>query len=550
MGFVPGLDAPAASSFIGLTAADASMSTLTPSQFQYEIGARLSRGDWDGAAAAAAGCRAAWPHDASGWVYGSMAALFADRKELALALIEERLRIDPDDVQCLIQKAECLFALGRRDAALTAAEAAAARAQGISGALDAIGVFLSFAADFEAAVRVFDQAVLAAPQDASILLKRAAAKQYLGRFAEAIRDYERALELSPNDAEALKSLAELRSQTRELNDVAAMQTALTTADPHSQQAAALHFGLAKAHEDLGDYPRSWQHLTTANAIERGRLKYDPGQDRATIDHIIAGFPHRETTTADTTGECPIFILGLPRTGTTLVERIIGSHSLVHSAGESSALADAILGVVVKTAPDRSTSVLGCIDAWGGLAAEAIARDYLLRIRPRRGDRPRFTDKTPPNFFYCALILRAFPKARIVHLTRHPLAACLAIYKMRFTGGFPFAYDLEELADFYIGYRRLMDHWHEILPGRILDVAYEDLVKSQDPATRRILEYVGLPFEPACLDFHLNPAATSTASSVQVRQPLYDSSLDRWRHYTAELEPVSERLAAAGIIVPA
>jgi hypothetical protein len=272
----------------------------------------------------------------------------------------------------------------------------------------------------------------------------------------------------------------------------------------------------------------------------------PAQDRATIDSIIAGFPDIESPDTDTTGESPIFIVGLPRTGTTLVDRIIGSHSAVHSAGELSALMDAVAAVAVAECPQTASTWLGLAKAMGSLHGEPIAREYLARAHALRGDKRRFTDKAPANFFYCALIFRAFPSARIVHLTRHPLAACHAIYKTRFNGGYPFAYELGELADFYLNYRRLMAHWHAILPGRILNVAYEDVVTAQGATTRRILDYLGLPFEPACLDFHLNPQAAMTSSSVQVRQPLYESSLSLWRHYAQDLEPLRQRLLAGGI----
>ena len=151
-----------------------------------------------------------------------------------------------------------------------------------------------------------------------------------------------------------------------------------------------------------------------------------------------------------------------------------------------------------------------------------------------------------NFYYCALILRAFPKARIVHLTRHPLAACYAIFKTRFRNAYPFSYDLDELGNFYIGYRKLMAHWHQVLPGRILDIAYEDVVTAQKATTQRLLEYLELPFEEACLSFHMNQAPTRTASSVQVRQPLYQSSLQQWQNFAAQLSPLRARLEAAGI----
>jgi len=522
------------------------MSSPSLPQYHYEIGARMSRGDWEGAGAAAAGCRAAWPADPGGWLMGSMAALFADHKEMALALIEERLAIDPGDAACLIQKAECLLALGSREQAIAAAEAAAANAAELPEALDAVGTFLALAHDHAGALRIYDRAVAAAPEDPSIISKRALIHQYLGEFDLAARDYEWALSLSPGDSEALKGLAELRRQSAGGNSVAAMEAALATAPADSKDAATLHFGLAKSHEDLGDYASSWRHLSAANKLERARVIYDPALDRGTMQRIIAGFPDMETARADTTGESPIFIVGLPRTGTTLVERIIGSHSAVHAAGELPALTEAIATAVGRAAPQLANTWLGYAEALGALDGESIAREYLARSRARRGSRARFSDKAPINFYYCALIFRAFPKARVVHLTRHPLAACYAIYKTRFNGAFAFSYDLMDLADFYVGYRKLMAHWHRVLPGRILDVAYEDVVTAQEATTRRLLDYVGLPFEDACLDFHLNPASTSTASSVQVRQPLYDSSLQQWQRYAAELAPLRERLVAGGI----
>jgi tetratricopeptide (TPR) repeat protein len=523
------------------------MSTPTLAEFQYEIGARLSRGDLSGAAAAAAGCRASWPADPAGWLLGSVAALLADDKERALALIDERLRLDAHDVQCLLQKAECLLALGRRVDSLEAADRAAAAAQLDGAALDAVGEFLMHAGEHRRALEIYDRAVELRPDDPSTHGKRAVIHRFLGHFEHAAADHDQVLHTAPHDAEALKGVVELRRQTPERNYVDALHAALSQVPAASKEAATLHFGLAKSYEDLGDHAASWRHLYAGNTIERTRNDYKWQTDRALIERIIGGFPHEEPIAPDT-GERPIFILGLPRTGTTLVERILGSHSAVHSAGELPALSEAIATVADRVARTPTRTWLEFAESLASVDGPSLAAEYLARSRARRGDRPRFSDKQPTNFLYCGLILRAFPAAPIVHLTRHPLAACYAIYKTRFGGTYPFAYDLGELAEFYIGYRRLMDHWHRVLPGRILDVAYEDVVKAQEPTTRRLLEHVGLPFEPACLDFHLNADSTGTASSVQVRQPLYDSSLDQWRHYATELAPVRMRLEDAGIKV--
>jgi tetratricopeptide (TPR) repeat protein len=516
--------------------------------FEAEFGALLGRNDFAAAAAAAERWRAARPSDRAGWFFGSIAALLEDRKDVALQLIDEYLARNQGDSQCLLQKAECLMALGRRADAVAAAVSAAATAADVA-TLNGIAQFLLNAREQNLALAVFDQAIAAHPENVALLGRRAVLQRFLGDLSLAERDYRAVLALSPGDADALKGLVELHRQSPERNSISVLQAALQAAKPGSSDTAALHFALAKSYEDLGEYATSWRHLSSGNRFERAHFTYDRGTDRAVIERIIAGFPDVEPLLPDVTGERPIFIVGLPRTGTTLLERIIGSHSQVHSAGELPALSEAIGRAVSRVAPLKSRTWLGFAESLGELDGEPIAREYLLRSAPQRGDRPRFSDKQPTNFLYCALILRAFPNAHIVHVTRQPVAACYSIYKTRFDAGFPFAYDLEELGDFYVGYRQLMAHWHRVLPGRILDVAYEDVVVSLEPTVRRLFEYLDLPFETASLEFHLSPAPmTTTASSVQVRQPLYDSSLQQWRNYAAQLAPLRARLEAAGIRV--
>ena len=517
-------------------------------EFQREITLRMTRGEWAAAAEAAAACRAAWPSASAGWLLGSFVALAAGENEEALRLVDERLAVDSTDLRCLLQRAESLLALDRKDDALAAAEAAANAPGGGAAALDAVGTFYVYAQEHTRARRAYDRALAAAPGDTLLLKRRALLHRYLGDFELAAQDYDAVLAQRPADAEALKSRAELQQQTTGHGSVAAMEAALAAGPPSTEDRVTLHFGLAKCYADLGDYAASWRHLVAGNGLERTRLQYDSGLDRAVIERIVAAFPSVEASWPDVTGERPIFIVGLPRTGTTLVEQILGSHSQVHAAGEALGLSEAISAALERNTRVAALDWLGFADALGGLDGEPIAREYLARLQIRRGSKPRFADKQTLNFNYCALIFRAFPQARVVHVTRHPLAACYAIYKTRFPGTFPFSYHLTELADYYVGYRRLMAHWHRVLPGRILDLAYEDIVTAQEPTTRRLLEYVGLAFEPACLEFHRNARAIMTASSVQVRQPLYEGSLDQWRHYAAELAPLRDRLQAAGIAI--
>jgi tetratricopeptide (TPR) repeat protein len=457
----------------------------------------------------------------------------------------------PPDSRCLLQQAERLLALGQREpaieAALAAASAAARASRDLPATLDAIGMFLvTRAFDYPKALEIYDRAIECSPADGALRQKRAWIHLYLGHFDLATADFEAILAASPGDADALKWLADLRRQSPESNRIAAMQAALSAVAPDSTQATTLHFALAKSYEDLGEYDRSWWHLAAGNRLVRARFKYDPMLDRAIAERTIAGFPRIESDATDSTGESPIFIVGLPRSGTTLIERILGGHSQVHAAGELQALPEAV-HLAGQRAVGRPVQGLELAATLPRLDAALIAREYLARARTVRGERARFIDKQPINFYYCPLILRAFPRARIVHVTRHPMALCFGIYKVRFQeGGLPFAYDLSEIGAFYLGYRRMMAHWHEVLPGRILDVAYEDVVSALEPATRRILEYLGLPFEARCLPFHRNPAPSITSSLVQVRQGLYATSVSQWRHYAEQLAPLAAQLAAGGI----
>lgn len=523
----------------------AAMTDTSLASFEQQINARLRAGDVAGASAAAAACRAALPEARAGWHFGSVTALLAGQKDEALALADHWLQGHPGDAEGLLQRAECLLAQGDRAAAMGAA-AAAIEAGTTPEIWDAIGFFLFHAAEHPLALSAYERALAARPHDTDLLAKRAVIHRTLGDFTRAAADFRAVIEHAPGDANALKALVELEPQTPEHNDIALLEAAMRGRRADSKAAAALHFGLAKAYDDIGDYPASWGHLKAGNRIERAALQYDPATDRAVIDRLIETFADVESIAPDTTGEAPIFIVGLPRTGTTLVERILGRHSAVHAAGELPAFTDAVSFAVRRASRDVPRDWPQFAARFANTNAAEIARDYLAFARALRGERPRFTDKQPTNFFFCPLILRAFPQARIVHLTRHPLAACYAIFKTHFSGGHPFSTDLGELGAFYLGYRRLMDHWHQILPGRIYDVAYEDLVSDFEPTVRGLLEHLGLPFEAQCLEFHLNPTPTSTASVVQVRQPLYDSSLRHWRHYEQQLAPLAEQLAAGGI----
>jgi tetratricopeptide (TPR) repeat protein len=526
-----------------------SMSTPSLAAFEQEIGAHIRKGDVAAAASAAQACRDAWPSAPAGWLLGSIIALFAGDPRTALRLIEVPLGTRPTLPQCLLQKAECLLALGERSEALGAAAAAAEHAQDVAVSLEAVGEFMIQAGEPRRALPLFGRALTVIRGDremrARVLANRALAHQQLGELELAERDYEAMLAIDPIVPSAFRGLAELRRQTPERNWIAQMTHALEKLPPGSDHAALVHFALAKSYDDLGEYRSSWEHLAAGNRIERTFIRYDLAVDRELMSALAERLTSDEAQADGAAQDSPIFILGLPRSGSTLIERVLSNHPQVHQGGEFGAVTDSILaltGMVPGTIADARefAARLAALDG------RALGTEYLARTRAFRPEGMRWTDKQLSNFVYCPLLLRAFPRGRIVHVARHPLAVCYGIYRKRFNGSYPFAYDLDEIAEFYVAYRRLMQHWQRILPGRILEVPYEQVVASFEPSVRRLLEFVGLPFDAACLEFHRNPAPVATASLVQVRQPLQSSFLEHWRHYAPWLEPVRARLEAAGI----
>jgi len=254
------------------------------------------------------------------------------------------------------------------------------------------------------------------------------------------------------------------------------------------------------------------------------------------------------------GDCAnpeaIFILGMPRTGTTLVERILASHSAVSSAGELNNFALEMSREAKKLMPPQQTqagvSKQDRVVASTGLDFSLLGQQYIDSTRPLTGNSQRFIDKMPLNFLYTGLIHLALPQAKIIHLQRHPLDTCFAIYKTLFADAYPFSYQLEELGSYYAAYRQLMAHWHQVMPDVIYDQPYETLVTDIEAKTQQLLAYCELPWEPACLDFHTQQQASTTASATQVRQPVYTSSVGKWRKFKDELAPLIKTLESEGI----
>jgi len=370
----------------------------------------------------------------------------------------------------------------------------------------------------------------------------------LGRIEEAIGAWRKCLELDPDCSEATWSLANLKTFRFTADELAAIETRLAGPDLGAEDRANLLFTLGKAREDAGAWALAFESYARANAIERARRPYDADATTDLVRRLkalvtpafLAQRAHWGLEAKD-----PIFIVGLPRSGSTLVEQILASHPQVEGTRE---LADIQVIADWIGGPPADGRRPGYPDRLATLPAEAFAkfgRDYLGWTRAhRRLGRDRFIDKTPGNFFHAGLIHLILPGARIIDVRRHPLACCLSAFRQHFSQGWHFSYDLNDLGRYYADYVDLIEHYDQVLPGKIHRVIYEDLVADTEGQVRRLLDYLELPFDPACLEFFDNRRPVATPSSEQVRQPIFADAIHRWRAFEPWLGPLKAALGRA------
>lgn len=467
--------------------------------------------------------------------------------EAAIACLDAVPSLDPNYATVMLKKARLLFADGRRAEALRVARESADRVAGDPGPMHALAGILRDCQQAEEAHAWLEKALAVAPADSGILYDLAMAEYHLNRPDEAEAHIAGLLEKEPFHGAALHLRSALRTWGGEQNHVEDLRRRLAEGPAHPRFVAAVNYALARELEDLGRYEEAVGALDTGARAYRSTLDYDSAAELSGHEGIRSVFS-REKLEALTPGyreEQPVFIVGMPRSGTTLVERILSGHSQLASIGEFTEF-PRLYGIRLRKQFSRETGRTPS-QASMDLDFAELGKAYCQAARELAGKAPGFVDKLPYNFLYCGYILAALPNARLIHLTRHHLDTCYAVYKTLFFGAYSFSYDLDELASYYISYHRHMAHWRAVMPGRILDVSYEALVQEPEAQVRRIVEWCGLPWEPSVLDFHQQQRPSMTASAMQVRRPIYLDSIGSWRRAEERFAPLKARFEAAGIV---
>lgn len=467
----------------------------------------------------------------------------ARRADAAATQFREALARNPERYDAAIELASQGLLLNRYDEARELLTRYRRSIESSPFYLDMAGQAYFAMGHYEDAWPLYEKACELKPEVEIYQAHKAACAVYLGDVTAARKIYERLLKRHPKHQQTHYDLAQL-GRVSDDRHIRQMLKVLGKDNAPPANNIYLYYALGKEYEDLGRWDEAFRYYKKGGDAVKSIAPYAVSDDVAVMDAII------ETCSADwlhdqpsgqSTARTPVFVVGLPRTGTTLTDRILSSHSQVQSAGESQ-----LLQMVLRDGT-RAGNQIGITPTQIASAARrdprSIAVAYFDAVAHRLDDEPYFIEKLPENVLYLGFIAKAWPDAKIVHLHRHPMDACFAMYKQSY---FRFAYSLDDLAEYYLAYDRLSRHWREVLGPRLVEVNYEDLVTEPETETRRLLEALHLPFEEACLQFDKNAAPVATASSVQVREKVHTRSVGKWKKFERQLQPLRERLEQGGV----
>jgi len=461
----------------------------------------------------------------------------------AVTHYECALKADPAHASAHNNLGNALMALGRTQEAVTHYERALALDPAHANAHNNLGNICKNQGDFEAALAHFQRALELDPGHAGVLTNLANIWKERGDFAAALDHYDRAIAIRPDYAEAHFHRAEIQHFQPGDAELAALEVLTAKQEAAGGKSPFIHFALAKALEDSGDYARAFEHFRKGNALRRRQIQYDEPLVLKIFERTRKIFS-RDTLSllagAGDASAAPVFIVGMPRSGSTLIEQILASHPQVQGLGELPHLSIAVREVL--TAGDSQVQYPECVPALDGAVLRRLGAAYLNRLPALAGGKTRSVDKNLANFFRIGLIRLILPNARIIHAMRDPMDTCVSCYSHLFNSGLYFSYDLGELGRYYRRYQELMEHWRAVVePGAMLEIRYEELIDDVEGQSRRLIEYCGLAWDERCLEFHKTVREVKTASAVQVRKPLFRSSLQKWKRYETQLGPLLAEL---------
>ncbi len=491
-----------------------------------------------------------YPKFAPAWFTAAFLYFQSNIPVQAEQALKQARQLEPDNLNFAFQEIMMLDAMNRPDEALRLAQELIAKTLPDGNMSTQLAGVFEKNEDFKSAQYIYSHLSSLQPQHIGWLLKSAMIEQNLGDIAAAEVFMNRALAIEPDNPDVLFFRSHLKKQSNESNHIEALTVIRQKNLSNPTNKAKIYFALAKELEDCQQYEASFNARKTGADIYRQSYQYDVNSDLQFMRQLRSDF-NSKFVDKDIPGyktEEPIFIVGLPRSGTTLLDRIISSHSDVIAAGELKQFNRCMLQGLQSLKLNPNLSRTEMVTASTQLDFLKLGETYLRNSRTRTGSSPRFTDKFPQNSYYVGMILKALPQAKVIIMQRHPVAVCYSVYKQMFNhDSYPYSYKLDEMADYYIEHNKLLNHWQEIGGDAVKTVYYEDLVSDLESQAKSILAFLNLSWQPECLDFHKNRQPTATASASQVRQKLYSSSVELWRHYESQLQPMIDKLQAAGCL---
>ena len=475
-------------------------------------------------------------------------AMRIGRNDDAKHLLERALELAPGFMPARYQLAVLLHRRNDPSQALDEVERLLAADPRNPGYRNLAAVILSRVGEYERSSRLYADLVKEYPANPKVWLSYGHVLKTEGRQDDSVAAYRRSITLDPAFGEAYWSLANLKTFRFDPDDFTAMRAGVENPAVSEENRVHFCFALGKALEDAADYAGSFEHYAKGNALHRARHPHDPDKNTARIRHLQAVcsrefFAAREGSGSPAAN--PIFIVGMPRSGSTLLEQILSSHSAVEGTTELPEMITLARELRALADSDEAGSYADVLATMPADALRELGERYLERTRVhRKTSRPHFIDKMPNNYLHVAMIQLALPNAKIIDARRHPMACCFSNFKQHYARGQNFSYGLDDMGRFYRDYVDHMTHFDAVLPGRIHRVFYERIVDDTEAEVRRLLDHCGLPFEPECLRFFENERPVRTASSEQVRQPIYRGGNDPWRHYEQWLEPLRAALGPA------